>query len=68
MLVLSRKLNERIRISENICITVVGIEEDKVRLGIEAPKEIPVHREEVFRLIQQRRIVEEVKHGNGKSE
>jgi carbon storage regulator len=48
MLVLSRKLNESIVIRDNIVITVVEIRGDKVRLGIEAPKEIPVHRREVF--------------------
>jgi len=47
MLVLSRKKNESIVISNDIVITVVEIRGDKVRLGIEAPKEIPVHRSEV---------------------
>ncbi len=44
MLVLSRKRNEQIVIAENIVITVVEIRGDKVRLGIEAPKDVPVHR------------------------
>ena len=48
MLVLSRKKNESIIINDNITIIVVEIRGDKVRLGIEAPKEIPVHRREVF--------------------
>lgn len=48
MLVLSRKTNERIVIRDNIVVTVVGIRGDKVRLGIEAPKEIAVHRREVY--------------------
>jgi len=52
MLVLSRKANERIMISDDIVVTVVGILGDKVKLGIDAPKEIPVHREEVFDAIQ----------------
>lgn len=47
MLVLSRKRSEKILISDNIVITVVEIRGDKVRLGIEAPKEIKVDREEV---------------------
>jgi carbon storage regulator len=47
MLVLSRKRNESIVIDDNIVITVVEIRGDKVRLGIEAPKEVPVHRGEV---------------------
>ena len=51
MLVLSRKSNESIVIDNNITVTVVEIRGDKVRLGIVAPKEIPVHRQEVFDLI-----------------
>ena len=53
MLVLSRKKNESIVIDEKIVITIVEIRGDKVRLGIEAPKEVPVHREEVYRAIHQ---------------
>lgn len=48
MLVLSRKKNESIVIDENVVITVVEVRGDKVRLGIQAPKEIPVHRQEVY--------------------
>ena len=48
MLVLSRKSNESIVINDNITITVVEIRGDKVRLGIVAPKDIPVHRQEVY--------------------
>jgi len=47
MLVLSRKKNESIVINNTITIVVVEIRGDKVRLGIEAPKEVPVHRKEV---------------------
>ena len=52
MLVLSRKKNESIIINDNITIVVVEIRGDKVRLGVEAPKEIPVHRNEVYEAIQ----------------
>lgn len=52
MLVLSRKSNESIVINNSITVTVVEIRGDKVRLGIVAPKEIPVHRQEVYDLIQ----------------
>ena len=48
MLVLSRKKNESIVINDDITIVVVEIRGDKVRLGVEAPKECPVHRREVF--------------------
>ena len=52
MLVLSRKKNESIIIDDKITIVVVEIRGDKVRLGIEAPKEVPVHRREVYEAIQ----------------
>jgi carbon storage regulator len=52
MLVLSRQRDESIIIGDNIVITVVDIRGDKVRLGIDAPKEIPVHRQEVYDAIQ----------------
>jgi carbon storage regulator len=52
MLVLSRQRDESIIIGENIVITVVDIRGDKVRLGIQAPTEIPVHRQEVYEAIQ----------------
>jgi carbon storage regulator len=48
MLVLSRKKNESIVINDDITIMVVEIRGDKVRLGIDAPKEMPVHRKEVY--------------------
>lgn len=51
MLVLSRKKNESIVINNDIVITVVEIRGDKVRLGIAAPKDVPVHREEVYEAI-----------------
>lgn len=52
MLVLSRKKNESIVINDDITIVVVEIRGDKVRLGVEAPKEVPVHRREVFEAIR----------------
>jgi len=52
MLVLSRKKNESIIINDDITVVVVEIRGDKVRLGIEAPKEVPVHRREVFDAIR----------------
>ena len=48
MLVLTRKSNQSIMIGDDIEVTVVDIRGDKVRLGIVAPKEVPVHRQEVF--------------------
>jgi len=56
MLVLSRKKNESIVINNDITIVVVEIRGDKVRLGVEAPREVPVHRREVFDAIQRGQI------------
>ena len=53
MLVLSRKKNESIVINNDIVVTVVEIRGDKVRLGIVAPKEVPVHRQEVYDAIRE---------------
>jgi len=56
MLVLSRKKNESIIINDDITIVVVEIRGDKVRLGVEAPKEVPVHRREVFDAIHRNEL------------
>ena len=52
MLVLSRHRDESIMIGDEIVVTIVDIRGDKVRLGINAPSSIPVHRQEVFEAIQ----------------
>ena len=67
MLVLSRKKNESIVINDDITIVVVEIRGDKVRLGVEAPKEVPVHRREVFDAIRRNEVAAADKSA-GKSE
>ncbi|MCY2977282.1 MAG: carbon storage regulator CsrA [Planctomycetota bacterium] len=67
MLVLSRKKNESIIINNEITIVVVEIRGDKVRLGVEAPREVPVHRREVFDAIQ-RNSEEQVAERNQETE
>ena len=52
MLVLSRKANQSIMIGSDIRILVVGLDRDQVKIGIEAPRHVPVHRFEVFEDIQ----------------
>ena len=59
MLVLSRQRDESIIIGDNIVITIVDIRGDKVRLGIQAPPEIPVHRQEVYDAIQRENAMKE---------
>jgi carbon storage regulator len=56
MLVLSRQRDESIVIGENVVVTIVDIRGDKVRLGIEAPGEVPVHRQEVYEAIQRENL------------
>ncbi len=58
MLVLSRKKNESIVIDDKIVITVVDVRGDKVRLGIQAPREVSVHREEVYRALKDAGVLE----------
>ncbi len=53
MLILSRKVGESIRINSNICITVMEIDGRNIKIGIEAPREVAIHREEVYRRIQE---------------
>ncbi len=56
MLVLSRQRDESIMIGDNIVITIVDIRGDKVRLGINAPTDIPVHRQEIYEAIQRENV------------
>ena len=51
MLVLSRKRNESVIINDNIVVTVIDVRGDKVRIGIEAPRDVSVHRQEVLEAI-----------------
>ena len=55
MLVLSRQRDESIVIGDNVVITIVDIRGDKVRVGVEAPSEVPVHRREVYEAIHEER-------------
>lgn len=52
MLVLSRKVNQSIMVGDNVRVVIVSVDRDQVKLGIEAPREIAVHRSEVYEEIQ----------------
>jgi len=65
MLVLSRQRDESIIIGDNIVVTIVDIRGDKVRLGINAPTEIPVHRQEVYEAIERENLRRKAGVGDG---
>jgi carbon storage regulator len=52
MLILTRRLRETLRVGDNIKVHVLGVKGGQIRLGVEAPKDIPVHREEVWHRLQ----------------
>jgi carbon storage regulator len=55
MLILSRRIGETIRIGPHIVVTVLGVKGTQIRIGIEAPKDVEVHREEIFDRIKHER-------------
>jgi carbon storage regulator len=53
MLILTRKLNEKIKIGDDITVTIVEIRGDQIKIGVDAPKDVKVFRQEVFQAIRQ---------------
>jgi carbon storage regulator len=68
MLVLTRKSNQSIMIGDDIEVSVLSVMGEKVRIGISAPRDIPVFRKEVYLEIQQDRAIEAAGKGKGKAD
>jgi carbon storage regulator len=59
MLILTRRIGETIMIGDDVKLTVLGVKGNQVRIGVDAPKDVAVHREEIYRRIQQEKEVPE---------
>lgn len=67
MLILTRRAGETVMIGSDITITVLGVKGNQVRIGINAPKDVAVHREEIFERIQSEKAAEQPDEASGDS-
>lgn len=59
MLILTRRVGETLMVDDDVTVTVLGVKGNQVRIGVNAPKDTPVHREEIYRRIQREKLAEE---------
>ena len=60
MLILTRRIGETLMVGDDVTVTVLGVKGNQVRIGVNAPKEVPVHREEIYQRIQREKEADEV--------
>jgi carbon storage regulator len=65
MLILTRRVGETVMIGENVTVTVLGVKGNQVRIGVNAPRDVAVHREEIFERIKREESGESTSRHNG---